>query len=85
MISANIPQTPAVSNEPINDYRPGSDETTALQQAMDEMAKQHTDIPNIINGLAVKTSDKADVTMPHDHQNVLGTYYKADKDMLNKA
>ena len=50
MISANIPQTPAVLNEPISEYRPGSIETTALQQAMDKMSSEQVDIPCYIGG-----------------------------------
>jgi len=85
MISANIPQTPTVSNEPIKDYLPGSHEALSLKKALDDMAEQHTDIANIINGQKVKTDKKQTVIMPHNHQHVLGTYYNADADLLNKA
>jgi len=85
MISANIPQTPTVSNEPIKDYLPGSHEALSLKKALDDMAEQHTDIANIINGQKVKTDKKQTVIMPHNHQHVLGTYYNADANLLNKA
>jgi 1-pyrroline-5-carboxylate dehydrogenase len=55
MISTNIPQTPKVTNEPINEYRPGSAETSALQKAMDVMSNEQVDIPCYIGGQEVRT------------------------------
>ncbi len=72
MISANIPQTPAVKNEPINAYLPDSPETKSLQQTMDQMAKQHADIPCYIDGQEIRTGQIENVVMPHNHQHVLG-------------
>ncbi|WP_154223180.1 L-glutamate gamma-semialdehyde dehydrogenase [Marinicella rhabdoformis] len=85
MISANIPQTPAVINEPVRNYIPGSEEVLSLQLKMDEMAAEVLDIPCIINGQEVRTGRTEAVVMPHNHQHVLANAHLAGKDELNAA
>ena len=85
MISANIPQTPEVKNEPINDYRPGSDETKSLQQAMDKMSAEQVDIPCYIGGEEVRTGQVEQVLMPHNHQHVLGQFHTGGEKQLHAA
>ncbi|TDR16800.1 L-glutamate gamma-semialdehyde dehydrogenase [Marinicella litoralis] len=85
MISANIPQTPAVKNEPISEFRPGSAETLSLQSTMDHMAAQQADIPCFIGGQEVRTGQVENVVMPHDHSHVLGQAHVGGHQELNQA
>ena len=85
MISANIPQTPEVTNEPIRAYKPGSDETEALQQVMDHMSGEQADIPCYIGGDEVRTGNTEAVVMPHDHQHILGQAHSGGEKELNAA
>jgi len=85
MISANIPQTPEVNNEPISEFRPGSAETIKLQQVMDHMSSEHADIPCYIGGKEVRTGQVENVVMPHNHSHVLGQAHIGGHQELNHA
>ncbi len=85
MISANIPQTPAVVNEPVRNYLPGSQEVLSLQAKMDQMASEVIEIPCVINGQEVSTGRIEAVVMPHDHQHVLAHSHLAGEKELHAA
>ncbi|MCL6098124.1 MAG: 1-pyrroline-5-carboxylate dehydrogenase, partial [Bacteroidetes bacterium] len=57
----NIPLPP---NEPVKNYVPGSPERSALKLKLDEMQKQEIDIPIIIGGKEIRTSDTDKCVMP---------------------
>lgn len=72
-------KAPVAVNEPVKSYAPGSPERTSL------MAKYHQfkdrspiDVPMYIGGQKVTTAHKKALTMPHDHQQVLGYYNQGD-------
>ncbi len=54
-------------NEPIKSYAAGSPERASLQAKYDEMAAQTIEIPLIIGGQEIRTSDTENCVMPHDH------------------
>ena len=85
MISANIPQTPVVQNEPVRNYMPGSEEVLSLQKKMDQMSSEVIEIPCVINGKPVKTGRTEAVVMPHNHQHVLAHAHLANAAELNEA
>ncbi len=85
MISANIPQTPAVANEPVRNYTPQSAETVSLQKKMDEMSASVIEIPCFINGQDVSTGRTEPVVMPHNHQHVLAHSHLAGQAELHAA
>jgi len=64
-------------NEPILSFAAGSPERANLQAKYDEMATQTIDIPLIIDGKEIKTGDRGNCIMPHNHQHVLATYHNA--------
>jgi len=76
---------PAVVNEPIRSYAPGTPERAALKARLARMAGEQVDIPIIINGTEYRTGDTATVTMPHDHGHVLGTWHKATPELVQQA
>jgi 1-pyrroline-5-carboxylate dehydrogenase len=85
MISAHIPQVPQPINEPIKSYKPGSDDTLALQAEWDRLASNCYEIPCVIDGKEVTTDRFENVVMPHNHQHVLGKSYLAGDAELNAA
>ncbi|PIE65246.1 MAG: 1-pyrroline-5-carboxylate dehydrogenase [Desulfobacterales bacterium] len=76
---------PAVVNEPVYEYRPGSPERAAVQKALEEMAATKLEIPLIIGGKEVKTGRMGTVVMPHRHSHVLATYHKAGEEEVRLA
>ncbi len=76
---------PAVHNEPVFSYTPGSPEKAELKAKLQEMASQPIEIPLIIGGQEVRTGDVAEVVMPHDYTCVLATYHRAGKAETEKA
>ncbi|KAJ3524669.1 hypothetical protein NMY22_g10895 [Coprinellus aureogranulatus] len=90
-MSASVPQlasfkVPAIDNEPMRAYGPGSSERAALQAALQEMEQQLPfEVPCIVNGEEVRTGKIAKQPMPHDHANHLCTYHEADQATVAKA
>ena len=72
-------------NEPIKEYKSGSDEKYSLKTKLKELATQTFDIPIIINGKEIRTDNIGQCVMPHDHQHVLATYHKAGNAEINMA
>ena len=62
---------PKPGNEPVYDYGAGSRERAALQEELRRQSSEVVNIPLIIGGREVRTSDTFDVTMPHDHGHLL--------------
>jgi 1-pyrroline-5-carboxylate dehydrogenase len=76
---------PAVINEPVFSYAPGSPERIEIKAKLQEMASQEIEIPLIIAGEEVRTGDTAQAVMPHDHGHVLATYHRAGKEETERA
>lgn len=76
---------PKPENEPMRDFRPGTDETKKLKEALDQVARDKTEIFPIINGKEVKTGDIAEWTMPHEHRTVISRYHKVNKEHVGLA
>ena len=66
-------------NEPIKDYKPGSDEKKSLKKTLEELKSEVIDIPIIINGQEISTNNTGKCIIPHNHKHVLGHYHKAGK------
>ena len=78
-------KVPVPKNEPVLNYAPGSPERANLVEALNSLKKQQVDIPMIIGGKEVRTADKVKITAPHDHNLVLGYYYKGGKNEVEAA
>jgi len=72
-------RVPPPVNDPIRGYAPGSPERASLKAALDAMAKERLDIPLVIGGKELRTGDKGQAVMPHDHRHVLADWHKAGK------
>jgi 1-pyrroline-5-carboxylate dehydrogenase len=78
-------EVPIAVNEPVKDYAPGSKEREEVLATYKKMYHSTVDVPLYINGKNVKTGDTANMTPPHEHKHVLGTYHKAKKSHINDA
>jgi 1-pyrroline-5-carboxylate dehydrogenase len=72
-------------NEPVLNYEPGSRERELIKKELDRMAGEQIDVPVIIGGKEYRTGDTGQLTMPHDHGHVLGTWHKADEKLIALA
>jgi len=68
---------PAVYNEPIKSYAPGSPERATLQNTLRDMASERADMPCVIGGQDVRTGRLGQAVMPHRHAHVLGDFHLA--------
>ena len=81
----SFPKSPKAINEPVRPYHPGSEDIIAVQQAYKALYNQNTEVPLTLNGEKIKTANTAEMRPPHDHQHLLGTYYLAGKNEVEKA
>ncbi len=65
------------SNEKVRIYESGSLDRQLLEAEIERLSNAVIDIPLIINGEEIRTSEKLPCTMPHDHQKIIGYYYAA--------
>jgi len=79
-------KVPAVENEVMRSYAPGSPERKALQAAIAQMEKELPfEVPCIVNGKPVKTGNIAKQPIPADHANHLCIYHEADQATVASA
>ena len=84
-MSKAISQVPFAINEPVRTYEPGSEEVKSLIATYKKMWKEKVEIPMVINGKQIKTSEKVVINSPQDHQHDLGFYYKGDMSHVDDA
>ena len=81
-----IYQVPLPTNEPVNDYAPGTPERESLISKYNEMYNQDPiDVPMYIDGKEVRTDNKKVLSPPHEHQKVLGHFNYGDKSHVKSA
>jgi 1-pyrroline-5-carboxylate dehydrogenase len=72
-------KVPVAVNEPVKSYAAGSPERASLLAKYHEFKdRSPIDIPMYIGGKKVTTSNKKALTMPHDHQTVIGYYNQGE-------
>ena len=76
---------PKPENEPVLGYKPGSAERKEIRKALDELYNMVTDIPAIIGGKEVRTSETGTVVMPTENHHVLAKYYKVGEKEVEMA
>ena len=62
---------PAVANEPVRTYAPGSPERAAIKARLEEMAGERIELPLVIGGQEVRTGKLQPSVMPHRHGHIL--------------
>ena len=74
-----ISRVPVAINEPVKSYTANSPERAELLAMYDKMYHQEPiDIPMYIGSEKIFTSNKKNLTSPHDHKKVLGNYNVGD-------
>ncbi len=74
-----------LTNEPVLDYAPGSDERKKLKDALGEAMSRKLDIPMYIGGKKIHTNYKIAINPPHDHQKVVGHFNRGEKVHVEQA
>lgn len=76
---------PKAVNEPVKGYAPNSPEKVAVQAAYAKMWNSKIDVPLYIGSEEIKTGNTKNMTAPHDHKHIVGTYHLAEKAHVEKA
>lgn len=76
---------PKAVNEPVKSYAPNSPEKAAVLAAYKEMWNSKIDVPLYIGSEEIKTGNTKNMTAPHDHKHIVGTYHLAEKSHVEKA
>ncbi|MCE6993100.1 L-glutamate gamma-semialdehyde dehydrogenase [Dyadobacter sp. CY323] len=84
-MSIGIFNVPAVRNEPVKSYAPGSVERTELKKALEEARAKTIEIPQYIGGEEVFSQNKHKISPPHDHQHILGYFHEGTASDVSKA
>jgi len=74
---------------PVNDqnktYLPGSPERAELKARLAQMAGERIDIPLVIGGCDIRTSQTEQAVMPHNHRHVLADWHGAEAAHVQQA
>ena len=81
----DLQSVPKAYNEPVKSYAPGSPERASLKAMLKKMKSEEIEIPMVIGGERIKSDKKIAIHPPHDHQHVLGYYYKSDAEHVTMA
>jgi 1-pyrroline-5-carboxylate dehydrogenase len=78
-------KVPAVANEPVLNYAPGSSERKLLKEALNTAYADEADIPMYIGAEEVRTGVKKEIRPPHNHRKVIGYYHEGNKSHVEDA
>lgn len=84
-MSKGIYKVPVAYNEPVHEYRKGSKERADLVSAIEGLKRAPIDIPMIIGGLEVRTTEQHEIRAPHQLDLLLGHYYMGEAKHVNLA
>ena len=76
---------PKAVNEPVKSYAPNSPEKTNVLEAYKTMWNSKIDVPLYIGSEKIFTGNTRNMSAPHDHQHIVGTYHLAEKSHVEKA
>ena len=76
---------PKAVNEPVKSYAPNSPEKVAVLAAYKEMWNSKIDVPLYIGSEEIRTGNTRNMSAPHDHKHIVGTYHLAEKSHIEKA
>lgn len=76
---------PVPVNEPVKSYAPGSAEKAELKAKLKELKGEVRDIPMVIGGEEIRTSNKVEIRPPHETAHLLGTFSHGDASHVKKA
>ena len=76
---------PKAVNEPVKGYAPNSPEKAAVLSAYKTMWNSTIDVPLYIGSEEIRTGNTKNMSAPHDHKHIVGTYHLAEKTHIEKA
>ncbi len=76
---------PKAVNEPVKSYAPNSPEKAAVLAAYKTMWNTFIDVPLYIGSEEIRTGNTRNMTAPHDHKHIVGTYHLAEKHHIESA
>lgn len=76
---------PIAKNEPVLSYAPNSKEKVELLQVYNELKNKTIDIPMVIGGKNVTTSEQVAMHPPHDKKHLLGKFHKGNEQHVSQA
>ncbi|MCF2491642.1 L-glutamate gamma-semialdehyde dehydrogenase [Dyadobacter sp. CY347] len=84
-MSLGIFNVPAVRNEPVKNYAPGSPERDLLKKALEEARAKTIEIPQYIGDQEIYSQNKRAISPPHDHQHLLGHFHEGTAEDVKLA
>ncbi len=84
-MSKGFYHVPKAVNEPVKSYAPNSPEKAAVLAAYKKMWNESIDVPMYIGSEQVRTGNTQNMSAPHDHQHIVGTYHVAEKKHIDDA
>ena len=84
-MSKGVFNVPIATNEPVKSYIKGSNERNELLTTYKEMYNSNIEIPLYIGENEVFTKNKKNISPPHEHQHIIGSYYVAEKEHIEEA
>lgn len=76
---------PKAVNEPVKSYKPGSPEKDSVLAAYKTMWNSKIEVPLYIGSDEIKTGNTKNMSAPHDHKHIVGTYHLAEKKHVDQA
>ncbi|KAI5637378.1 aldehyde dehydrogenase family domain-containing protein [Phthorimaea operculella] len=75
----------SVQNEPILEYRGGSQERAALEKELERLADVTEEVPIVIGGEQIRDGKPQFQVMPHNHGKKIAQFYYASEKTIQKA
>jgi 1-pyrroline-5-carboxylate dehydrogenase len=76
---------PKAVNEPVKGYAPNSSEKAKVLETYKQMWNAKIDVPLYIGSEEIRTGNTKNMSAPHDHKHIVGTYHLAEKAHIEKA
>ncbi|MCB9229418.1 MAG: L-glutamate gamma-semialdehyde dehydrogenase [Deltaproteobacteria bacterium] len=76
---------PEPQNEPVRSYKPGSDETRTLKEAIILTKSAIEEIPLVIGSRKIFDRPKSEITCPHEKNHILASVAQANADDIHGA
>jgi len=84
-MSKGIFNVPAIKNELVKSYAPGTSERDLLKNALNDARSKSIEIPQYIGKEEVYSQNRREIAPPHDHQHILGYFHEGNKDDVRNA
>lgn len=78
-------KVPKAINEVVKNYAPNSSEKEAVLSAYKKMWNAKIDVPLYIGNKEIRTRNTRNITPPHEHKHIVGSYHLAEKTHVESA